>query len=191
MILTRLDAEPQRQRRMLRHRDESWPLRVVNQFGSLEEFKRFPITSDGLRLEDVATIALTEPELDYGRHLDRGRAIGLNVIKESGANTVAVAERANAVMRELDADPMLRGVRVITFTDQAEQIRTRSRPAPRRHHRAAVHPAALLSAAPHHHAGGAAPFSVVVGRGRRLISVADRPTSCHDGPDVGPPAAGR
>ena len=123
-ILTRLDASSRSiSAGMLRRSEEAWPLRVVNQFGSLEEFKRFPITSDGLRLEDVATIALAEPELDYGRHLDRGRAIGLNVIKESGANTVAVAERANGVLRELREDPQLRGVRVITFTDQAEQIR--------------------------------------------------------------------
>ena len=67
-------------------------------------------------------MALAEPELDYGRHLDRGRAIGLNVVKESGANTVAVAKRAQAVLRDLERDPMLRGIRVITFTDQAEQI---------------------------------------------------------------------
>ena len=124
LILTRLDASSRSvSAGTLRRAEEAWPLRVVNQFGSLEEFKRFPITPEGLRLEDVATVALAEPELDYGRHLDRGRAIGLNVIKESGANTVAVAERANAVLKDLDADPTLRGIRVITFTDQAEQIR--------------------------------------------------------------------
>src|SRR5262245_21915321 len=123
-ILARLDASSRSVSAGLLHRDqESWPLRVVNQFGSLEEFQRFPITADGLRLQDVATIALAEPELDYGRHLDRGRAIGLNVVKESGANTVAVAERANAVLKDLQSDPMLRGIRVITFTDQAEQIK--------------------------------------------------------------------
>jgi len=123
-ILTRLDASSRSlSAGMLRRSDQAWPLRVVNQFSTLEEFQRFPITADGLRLQDVATVALAEPELDYGRHLDRGRAIGLNVIKESGANTVAVAERANTVLRELEADPMLRGIRVITFTNQAEQIR--------------------------------------------------------------------
>ena len=107
---------------MLRRKEEAWPLRVVNQFGTLEEFKSFPVSANGIKLGDVATVALAEPELDYGRHLDRGRAIGLNVIKESGANTVAVAKKARELLKELEADPQLKGIRVITFTDQGEQI---------------------------------------------------------------------
>jgi hydrophobic/amphiphilic exporter-1 (mainly G- bacteria), HAE1 family len=107
---------------MLRRADEAWPLRVINQFGSLQEFEEFPLDDRGLRLKDVATIALAEPDLDFGRHLDHGRAIGLNVIKESGANTVRVAESAGEVLREIVSDPMLQGIRVLTFTDQGEQI---------------------------------------------------------------------
>ena len=67
----------------LRRGDEDWPLRVVNQFASLEEIRGFPLDARGLTLSDVANVALTEPELDYGRHLDRTRAVGLNVIKDS------------------------------------------------------------------------------------------------------------
>ena len=66
---------------------------------------------------------MAEPDLDYGRHLDQGRAIGLNVVKESGANTVAVADRARRVLKETGDDPMLKGIRVLTFTDQGEDIR--------------------------------------------------------------------
>jgi hydrophobic/amphiphilic exporter-1 (mainly G- bacteria), HAE1 family len=122
-VLTRLDASSRSlSAGMLRRADQAWPLRVVNQFGTLEEFQQFPVTAAGLRLGDVATVALLEPELDYGRHLDRGRAIGLNVIKESGANTVDVAARTRRTLKELEQDPQLRGVRVITFTDQGEQI---------------------------------------------------------------------
>jgi HAE1 family hydrophobic/amphiphilic exporter-1 len=122
-VLARLDASSRSvSAGVLRRADEAWPLRVVNQFGTLKEFQEFPVTAGGLRLGDVATIALLEPELDYGRHLDRGRAVGLNVIKESGANTVAVAGRARRTLQELERDPSLRGVRVITFTDQGDQI---------------------------------------------------------------------
>jgi HAE1 family hydrophobic/amphiphilic exporter-1 len=122
-VLDRLDASSRSlSAGMLRPKDEAWPLRVVNQFSTLEEFQNFPITPNGIKLGDVATVALAEPELDYGRHLDRGRAIGLNVIKESGANTVAVARHARELLKELEADPQLKGIRVITFTDQGEQI---------------------------------------------------------------------
>jgi len=123
-VLARIDASNRSLNAGMLHRgDESWPLRVVNQIGTIEAFENFPVDARGLRLRDVATIALAEPDLDYGRHLDDGRAIGLNVIKESGANTVVVAERAREVLREIESDPMLRGIQMLTFTDQGEQIR--------------------------------------------------------------------
>ena len=102
---------------------ETWPLRVMNQFSSLDELRRFPIDARGLRLADIATIAYQEPDLDYGRHLDHSRAIGLNVIKESGANTVQVADRARKVLDAMARDPELEGIRVLTFTDQGDEIR--------------------------------------------------------------------
>jgi len=124
LLLRRLDASSRSlSAGVLRRRDVTMPLRVVNQFGSLREFEEYPVDDHGLRLRDVATVSLREPDLDYGRHLDGSRAIGLNVIKESGANSVTVAERANRVLREIGTDPALRGIRVLTFTDQAKEIR--------------------------------------------------------------------
>src|SRR2546427_4278247 len=82
----------------------------------------FPVDGRGLRLEDLATVAYREPDLDYGRHLDRSRAIGLNVIKESGANTVRVARAARRVLKEMERDPQLAGIQVLTFTDQGDDI---------------------------------------------------------------------
>jgi HAE1 family hydrophobic/amphiphilic exporter-1 len=106
----------------LRRGDESWPLRVVNQFASLDEIANLAVDPHGLRLKDVATVRYQEPDLDYGRHLDQSRAIGLNVIKESGANTVDVARRARKALAAIAHDPEMRGIQVLTFTDQAEQI---------------------------------------------------------------------
>ena len=63
-----------------------------------------------------------EPDLDYGRHLDDSRAIGLNVIKESGANSVEVARRAEKVLEEIGRDPRLEGIKVLTFTNQGDEI---------------------------------------------------------------------
>lgn len=106
----------------IRLASETWPLRVINQFHSLDEIRDLPVDDHGLRLRDVATVVYAEPELDYGRHLDRSRAIGLNVMKESGANTVDVAVRARRVLDAMKSDPRLKGIEVLTFTDQAEEI---------------------------------------------------------------------
>ncbi|MGH7725386.1 MAG: efflux RND transporter permease subunit [Candidatus Eiseniibacteriota bacterium] len=106
----------------IRRGDETWPLRVVNQFQALEEFASLPISPQGLKLGDLAAISYREPDLDYGRHLDDTRAIGLNVIKESGSNTVEVARRAREALEDIGHDPEMKGIQVLTFTDQAEQI---------------------------------------------------------------------
>jgi HAE1 family hydrophobic/amphiphilic exporter-1 len=123
-LLARLDASNRSvSAGQLRGADQTLPLRVVNQFASLDEIRTFPVDDHGLKLEDVATVAYREPDLEYGRHLDRARAIGLNVIKESGANTVRVVDRARRVMKDFSKDPLLAGIQVLTFTDQADEIR--------------------------------------------------------------------
>jgi len=106
----------------IRHGPDEWPLRSVNQFASLDEIREFPIDNRGLKLADVATVSYREPDLDYGRHLNESRAVGLNVIKESGANTVEVAAAARKVLADIKNDPIMKGVEVLTFTDQAEDI---------------------------------------------------------------------
>lgn len=122
-VLARLDAANRSvSAGRLERGDESWALRVVNQFASLDEIRALPVNDRGVRLGDVATVALAEPELDYARHLDLSRAIGLNVIKESGANSVDVARRARGVLDGIARDPVMRGIRVLTFTDQGDDI---------------------------------------------------------------------
>jgi HAE1 family hydrophobic/amphiphilic exporter-1 len=102
--------------------EESMPLRVVGRFGSLAEIAALPVGGPGLRLADVADVRYREPDLEFGRHLDLSRAVGLNVIKESGANTVAVAARCRETLAAIADDPALRGIQVLTFTDQGEEI---------------------------------------------------------------------
>jgi HAE1 family hydrophobic/amphiphilic exporter-1 len=122
-LLARLDAANRSMSAgQLRRAEEQWSLRVVNQFASVDEIRDFPIDANGLRLADVATVSHREPDLDYGRHLDDTRAIGLNVIKESGANTVDVAKRCRTVLKEIGRDPVVQGIQVLTFTDQGEEI---------------------------------------------------------------------
>jgi HAE1 family hydrophobic/amphiphilic exporter-1 len=122
-VLERLDASNRSlSAGRLENADESWALRVVNQFASLDEIRALPVNDQGVRLGDVATIALAEPDLDYARHLDLSRAIGLNVVKESGANTVDVSRRGRKVLDEIKTDPMLAGIQFLTFTDQGRDI---------------------------------------------------------------------
>ncbi|MDZ7694199.1 MAG: efflux RND transporter permease subunit [Balneolaceae bacterium] len=64
------------------------PLGEINQ---TEQFEDLIIGANNLRLGDIAEINYKSPERDYGRHLDQKYAIGLDIFKESGANTVSVS----------------------------------------------------------------------------------------------------
>jgi HAE1 family hydrophobic/amphiphilic exporter-1 len=97
--------------------------RVVNALDSLEAIGEFRINDRGLKLADVAEIYYEEPPIRYGRHLDREYAIAIEVYKESTANTVDVVNGVTAVIEnDIDKDPLLEGVELFIWENQAEQI---------------------------------------------------------------------
>ncbi|MCX5801828.1 MAG: efflux RND transporter permease subunit [Candidatus Eisenbacteria bacterium] len=99
----------------------NYPIRVLGDFKTLKDIADFPVTGN-LKLSDVADIKYEEPSLNYGRHLNRERAIGIEVMKESGYNTVKVAQQARKKLEQIGKDPALEGLSILTFTDQSEEI---------------------------------------------------------------------
>lgn len=112
--------------------------RLRGRFASVEEVAALPIggaigggASGGgagggtpLRLSDVAQVSLREPKLDYGRHLDGRFAIGIDVFKEPGANTVATVDLIKQRIEEIRRDPALQGIRLLVWSDAGKEIRT-------------------------------------------------------------------
>ncbi len=99
--------------------------RAVGAVSSLDEIGRIAVNQQGLRLSDVADLRYEEPPLDFGRHLDREMAIALDVFKESTANTVETAEAVQRVVREeIALDPLLQGINLFMWEDQAREIRS-------------------------------------------------------------------
>jgi HAE1 family hydrophobic/amphiphilic exporter-1 len=97
--------------------------RAVGVFSSLEALRDLPVDDRGLRLSEIAEIAYDEPPIPFGRHLDRKYAVALDVFKESTANTVEVVRAVNRVIQEeVAADPLLKGVKLFVWQDQAKEI---------------------------------------------------------------------
>ncbi|HWM90276.1 MAG TPA: efflux RND transporter permease subunit [Thermoanaerobaculia bacterium] len=97
--------------------------RALGAFGSVEAIEELPVDDRGLRLRDIAEVRYEEPPSDTGRHLDGDYAVALDVFKESTANTVEVATAVRKVIEEdIDKDPLLKGVKLFVFEDQARQI---------------------------------------------------------------------
>ncbi|NIO00873.1 MAG: MMPL family transporter [Candidatus Latescibacteria bacterium] len=97
-------------------------VRSVGSFSSLEEVENMVINQEGLRVKDIADVYYGEPEIQYGRHLNREKAIAFWVQKSSGANTVDVCRRVHAVLDRVNKDPAMEGINVLLFFDQSDQI---------------------------------------------------------------------
>jgi HAE1 family hydrophobic/amphiphilic exporter-1 len=101
----------------------SFTARAVGGFNSIEEIADLAIDERGLRLSDIAEINYQMPPIDHGRHLDGHYAVALEVFKESTANTVDVARQVYDVLEnDIGADPLLQGINVFIWEDQAEAI---------------------------------------------------------------------
>ncbi|MCI0408206.1 MAG: efflux RND transporter permease subunit, partial [Acidobacteria bacterium] len=97
--------------------------RVLGAFDSLQALGSLVVNAQGLRLSDIAEITYEEPPIGYGRHLDGNYAVALNVYKESTANTVEVVHTVMGVIRnDINGDPLLKGVKLFVWQDQADQI---------------------------------------------------------------------
>ena len=100
-----------------------YTVRSLGNFPSVEALGELVIDDRGLRLVDIAEINYEEPPISYGRHLNGRDAIALNVYKESTANTVDVVRAVNRLLQEdIGADPLLAGINLFVWQDQAEQI---------------------------------------------------------------------
>ena len=54
-------------------------IRPMGELTTIQDIGDLLVASSHVRLRDIATISYDQPVLDYGRHLDRSYAIGLNV----------------------------------------------------------------------------------------------------------------
>jgi HAE1 family hydrophobic/amphiphilic exporter-1 len=106
------------------HDGKRFSARAVASLTSLEEIEELAVNEQGLRLRDIAELRYEEPPVAYGRHLNRDKAVALDVYKESTANTVETVEAVQRVIaEEISTDPLLKGVNLFVWEDQAREIR--------------------------------------------------------------------
>lgn len=108
---------------VLRNSNTKITLRSVGTFTSMLEIENLPLSDSTLRLSDIADISYEEPPLEYGRHLDGDFAIGLNVAKESSANTITITDAVYEKIAQMKNDPELDGINFLVWQDQGKEIR--------------------------------------------------------------------
>ncbi len=108
---------------VLRSDQSKIAFRALGALTDIEQIKQLPIINSQLRLQDIAEVTYIEPPLEYGRHLDGDFAIGLNVAKESTANTIEITEAVHARIAQMQDDPELDGINFLVWQDQGKEIK--------------------------------------------------------------------
>ena len=97
-------------------------VRPMGELQTVDQISNLIVGQNGLRLHDVAEVTYAHPRLNYGRHLDRRYAIGLDVFKESGANMVEVSRRIIREIEEIRSLPEMEGISIYYMENQAEGV---------------------------------------------------------------------
>jgi HAE1 family hydrophobic/amphiphilic exporter-1 len=96
-------------------------IRPIGELTSLDDVRNI-LVRENLRLGELAEIALRTPDRNYGRHLDRSYAIGLDVYKQPGSNMVDVARRVTLEVEAASANPQLQGINFFALESQADGV---------------------------------------------------------------------
>ncbi|WP_395637864.1 efflux RND transporter permease subunit, partial [Sphingorhabdus sp.] len=102
--------------------DQNVTLRVSRPFGNEAEFQQLIVArgADGslIRLADVARVE-TGPENPYAAfRLNGESALGIGIVRQSGANTLAVAESAKALAEQIKGD-LPKGMTITVGSDDS------------------------------------------------------------------------
>ncbi|MFT6733600.1 MAG: HAE1 family hydrophobic/amphiphilic exporter-1 [Polaribacter sp.] len=97
--------------------------RALGALTDIEQIKKLTIMGTTIKVDDVANITFAEPPLEYGRHLDGNFAIGLNVAKESTANTIEITEAVHKKITAMQGDSELDGINFLVWQDQGKEIK--------------------------------------------------------------------
>jgi len=109
---------------LLRSEQTKVTFRAVGALSNIDEIKRLPLINSQLKLQDIAHVTYVEPPLEYGRHLDGDFALGLNIAKESTANTIKITEAVHQKIAAMQDDPELDGINFLVWQDQGKEIKS-------------------------------------------------------------------
>ncbi len=97
-------------------------VRPMGELRGVEDIEELIIGDNNLRVKDIAEVKYVEPIRNYARHLDMKYAIGLDIVKESSANTIATVDRVLAEIDEINELPEMQGIQIYEMFNQADGI---------------------------------------------------------------------
>lgn len=97
-------------------------VRPLGDLNGVEDIENLIVAQNNIRVKDIATVNYTSPERNYARHLDQKYAVGLDITKESTANSVEVVDAVLAEIDEIGKRPEMQGIEIYQMFNQADGI---------------------------------------------------------------------
>ncbi len=97
-------------------------VRPMGELRGVEDIEELIIGDNNLKVKDIADVKYVEPVRNYARHLDQKYAIGLDIVKESSANTIATVDRVLEEIDEINKLPEMQGINIFEMNNQADGI---------------------------------------------------------------------
>ncbi len=88
----------------------------------LAQLRELPINARGVRLGDIADVALKPQRMTYVRQMDGRPSVGVDIYKERAANLVDLSRAVNAELDALRNDPAMRDIDIQVTEDQGQQV---------------------------------------------------------------------
>ncbi|MEX0609304.1 MAG: efflux RND transporter permease subunit [Balneolaceae bacterium] len=97
-------------------------VRPLGDLSGVEEIENLIIAENNIRVKDIAAVNYTTPIRNYARHLDQKYAVGLDITKESTANTIEVVDAILAEIELINELPEMEGIIIYEMFNQADGI---------------------------------------------------------------------
>lgn len=98
-------------------------IRMSGEYETPAELEELLVAPHGIRLKDVATVRVREPDGVSSFSVDGKQGVFITIQKESEANAVETCDAVHAELASLHDDPRFAGAEVFVFHDQSEIIR--------------------------------------------------------------------
>ncbi|MEN9265857.1 MAG: efflux RND transporter permease subunit [Thermostichales cyanobacterium BF4_bins_65] len=108
----------------LRGSRQEWLTRTLGQFATVTEIAQLPLTTTGIRLQDVAAVERGPATDQLGVRLNQVPALRVTVQKQGDANTIAVVTGVRAKIEQLRQTGLIQPeMELVVTTDEAVFIR--------------------------------------------------------------------
>lgn len=99
-----------------------YTVRPLGELRNAKDIEELIISENNLKVKDIAVVKYIEPVRNYARHLDQKYAIGLDIVKESSANTIATVDRILEEIDRINELPEMQGIQIYEMFNQADGI---------------------------------------------------------------------